>query len=80
MLLIGIRMLVEGVPINTGIWPSVFAAVFAWVLKSAFFEPIAEAAMLQVFLPMASQETATESSAELAKVSPAYQTLLQGQV
>jgi hypothetical protein len=75
LLLAGIRMLVEGLPINVSFWPYVFAGVFGWVLKAGFFEPIAEAAMLQVFFPLAEQGADPARTAELASSSVAFREL-----
>jgi hypothetical protein len=75
LLLAGIRMLIEGIPIDFGVWPWVFAGVFAWVLKAAFFEPIAEAAMMQVLFPLAEQGPNPAQVAELAARSEAYREL-----
>lgn len=36
-------------PIAAGIWPLVFAMVLSWVLKAAFFEPIATAALMEYY-------------------------------
>lgn len=44
----GIRMLVEDIPINMSVWPLVFAGVFSWAIKAAFLDAIAEAALLEL--------------------------------
>ncbi len=72
LLLAGIRLLVEDIPINMSFWPYVFAAVFAWALKAAFFEAIAEAAMMQYFFPLAQQTAGQTASEMLRQHSAAY--------
>lgn len=37
-------------PMAAGIWPLVFALILSWVLKAAFFEPIATAALMEYYL------------------------------
>lgn len=64
LLLIGIEKLVSGIPINMSFWPYLFAGVFAWTLKAAFFEPIAEAAMLDSFLPLVPKVSEAEAAPE----------------
>lgn len=41
-------------PVDVGYWRYLFALVFAWSLKSAFFTPIATTAMAQMFFGLAS--------------------------
>jgi hypothetical protein len=53
LLLIAIEKMIADWPISLGLWPYLFAAVFSWTLKAAFFEPIAEAAMMQDFFSLA---------------------------
>lgn len=36
-------------PMSAGIWPLVFALALSWVLKAAFFEPIATAALMEYY-------------------------------
>jgi len=72
LLLAGIRILVDGIPINMSFWPYVFAGVFAWAIKAAFFDAIAEASMLQVFLPLARSEAADGQDEALLQHSSAY--------
>lgn len=64
LLLIGIEKLVADIPINMSFWPYLFAGVFSWVLNAAFFEPIAEAAMLDSFLPLVPKVGAAEAAPE----------------
>lgn len=77
LLLGGIRMLVADIPIDLSFWPLVFAGVFAWALKTAFFDAIAEAAMLQVFFPLAEQLDDTGTREALQQHSAAYRQLLE---
>jgi hypothetical protein len=77
LLLAGIEKLVAGIPINMSFWPYLFAGVFSWTLKAAFFEPIAEAAMLDGFLPLvpkvsesAPEPEAAPASAEISDEAP----------
>lgn len=49
VLLMAFEKIVAAIPIDFGIWPAVFASVFGWTLKAAFFEPIAEAAVMVSF-------------------------------
>ena len=62
-------------PLNVWIWPSVFALVFAWALKAAFFEPIAQAAMMQSVFALAGGETAQIPALEQG--SEAYREILR---
>lgn len=68
----GIEILVSDIPIQMGPWPLIFAAVFSWAIKAAFFDAIAEDAMLQLFLPLARREAGTLSSADLSRNSEAF--------
>ena len=68
----GINLLIEDIPINMSFWPEVFAGVFAWAIKAAFFDTIAEAAIMQVFFPLAEQEAGSTTSPMLTEVSSAY--------
>ena len=77
LLLAGIQGLVSGIPVNLSFWPYVFAGVFAWALKAAFFDAIAEAAMTQCFFPLASQEAGVAPSAELEQRSVAFRHIQQ---
>ena len=72
----GFEMLTSGLPVSFGYWIYLFAGVFSWALKAAFFEPIAEAAVLGVFFPLAAQETDPAQAAELARRSPAFQAIV----
>lgn len=77
LLLGGIRMLVAGIPIDMSFWPLVFAGVFAWALKTAFFDAIAETAMLQVFFPLARQPNGSDHREALQLHSTAYRQILE---
>lgn len=76
LLAVGFQMLTEGFPVPLGIWLYVFAGVFAWALKAAFFEPIAEAAMLGVFFPLAEQGVTPEQETALARRSAVFREIL----
>lgn len=69
LLLIGIEKLVSGIPINMSFWPYLFAGVFSWTLNAAFFEPIAEAAMLDSFLPLVPRASESEPTPEATPVA-----------
>lgn len=77
LLLAGISLLVDGIPIDLSFWPYVFAGVFAWALKAAFFDAIAEAAMVQVFIPVATAEAGSVDTETLARHSAAYREMLE---
>ena len=77
LFLAGIEMLIDDIPINFSFWPKVFAGVFAWAVKAAFFDAIAEAAMMQVFFPWAEQEPDTSAEETLARHSASYREILQ---
>lgn len=77
LLAIAFEKLVAGIPIAFGIWPYVFAGVFAWTLKAAFFEPIAEAAVMGSFFPLAAQGADPAQEAELATRSEAFRAIRQ---
>ena len=72
LLLAGIRILVDGIPINLSFWPYVFAGVFAWAIKAAFFDAIAEASMIQVFFPLARGEANGAQNETLIQHSSTY--------
>lgn len=72
----GFEMLTNGLPVSFGYWIYLFAGVFSWALKAAFFEPIAEAAVLGVFFPLAAQAVEPGYAAELARRSPAFQAIV----
>ena len=77
LFLAGIEMLIDDIPINFSFWPKVFAGVFAWAVKAAFFDAIAEAAMMQVFFPWAEQEPDASTEETLARHSASYREILQ---
>lgn len=71
----GIEILVSDIPIHMGPWPLVFGGVFAWAIKAAFFDAIAEAAMLDYFFPIARREAGSLSGSSLTQKSPAFAAL-----
>jgi len=71
----GIEILVSDIPIHMGPWPLIFAGVFSWAIKAAFFDAIAEAAMLDSFFPIARREAGSLSASSLSQNSPAYAAL-----
>lgn len=72
LLLAGIGILVEGVPIDFGFWPWVFAGVFAWAVKAAFFDAIAEAALMEYFFSLTGKAAGLPASEALERQSAAY--------
>ena len=66
-------------PVDVGVWRYVFALIFAWSLKAAFLEPIATAALAEVYFKLASQEgDAGEAEArELEEGSEAFRKIAQ---
>lgn len=77
LFLAGIEMLIDDIPINFSFWPKVFAGVFAWAVKAAFFDAIAEAAMMQVYFPWAEQEPDASAEETLARHSASYREILR---
>lgn len=75
LLLVGIQKLVADIPVNMSVWPLVFAGVFAWAIKTAFFDAIVEAAMAQWFFPLATQGADPGVADELALHSTAFANL-----
>ena len=71
----GIEILVSDIPIHMGPWPLVFGGVFSWAIKAAFFDAIAEAAMLDYFFPIARREAMSVAGSSLSQNSPAYAAL-----
>jgi hypothetical protein len=71
----GIEILIDGIPIKMSFWPEVFAGVFAWAIKAAFFDAIAEAAMIDVFFPLAEKEAGQISDVPLKNHSEAYRAM-----
>jgi len=43
-------------PVDVGVWRTVFALIFAWSLKSAFLEPIATTALAELYFNLAKKE------------------------
>ena len=77
LLLGGIRLLIGDIPINFSFWPQVFAGVFAWAIKAAFFDAIAEAAMMAFFFPLAEKEAGQPVSEALQQHSAAFRLIEQ---
>lgn len=77
LLLAGIGILVEDIPIHFSFWPYVFAGVFAWAIKAAFFDAIAEAAMMAYFFSLAGKAVDTATGEALASQSAAYREIRQ---
>lgn len=71
----GIEILVSDIPIHMGPWPFIFGGVFSWAIKAAFFDAIAEAAMLDYFFPIARREAGSPSESSLVQSSPAFAVL-----
>jgi len=71
----GIEILVSDIPIHMGPWPLIFAGVFSWSIKAAFFDAIAEAAMLDFFFPIARREAGGLTGSSLSQNSPAFAAL-----
>ncbi|TAN51841.1 MAG: hypothetical protein EPN21_05530 [Methylococcaceae bacterium] len=62
-------------PMAAGIWPLIFALVLSWVLKAAFFEPIATAALMEYYFnQMDGQAADVNCQARLAQLD-AYRDL-----
>lgn len=57
---------ISALPVNVGVWRYVFALAFAWTLEGAFFSPIANAAMVRLYLD---QDTAPPADADAAALS-----------
>lgn len=75
LVLKGIEILTSDIPIQMGFWPFVFAGVFAWALKAAFLDPLAEAALLQLTFPLLQSEASGSEDPALLRI-PAYQALV----
>ena len=71
----GIEILVSDIPIRMGFWPLIFAGVFSWALKAAFFDAIAEAAMLGYLFPIFKQEAPQSNDQRLITESPSFAAL-----
>lgn len=71
----GIVILVSDIPIQMGPWPLIFAGVFSWAIKAAFFDAIAEAAMLDFFFPIARREAGALLGSSLSQNSPSFAAL-----
>ncbi len=77
LLLAGIHLLIDDIPINFSFWPQVFAGVFAWAIKAAFFDAIAEAALVQFFFPLAEKEAGQPANDALQQHSATYRKIQQ---
>jgi hypothetical protein len=77
LMLYPINAAASALPAAVGAWRFVFALVFGWSLKAAFFEPIATAAMAGLYLKLAEREPpATEAEiGTLAEQSPAFRSI-----
>jgi hypothetical protein len=75
LFLIAAQKIVADLPVTLGVWPHIFAGVFAWSLKATFLEPIAEAAMLQSFSPLARDHVDGEETSLLQENSAAFREL-----
>jgi hypothetical protein len=72
VLLIPIQNIAGALPVSIGLWQYVFAAAFAWTLKAAFFEPIAQATMAQIVFNLIEQGIDPESEMELNRKAPVF--------
>ncbi|BBA34483.1 uncharacterized protein sS8_2531 [Methylocaldum marinum] len=72
LLLIPIRNIASTLPVSIGLWQYVFTAAFAWSLKAAFFEPIAQAAMAQTVFKLIGQGINPDSKTELDRKAPMF--------
>ncbi|CAL1240492.1 hypothetical protein [Candidatus Methylocalor cossyra] len=77
LMLAAVRMLTTPLPIQLGLWAYLFATLLTWVFKAAFLEPIAEAALLASFLPLAAEPGDATARAELERRSSAFGKLLE---
>ncbi|WP_156912863.1 hypothetical protein [Methylocaldum szegediense] len=72
VLLIPIRNIADALPMSIGLWQYVFTAAFAWTLKAAFFEPIAQAAMAQTVFTLIERGIDPDSERELDRSAPVF--------
>lgn len=72
LLQLAFRKIAAGLPLPTGIWPQVFAFIFAWNIKASFLEPISDAAMLQLSLQAPDANEARGLAARLAADSEPF--------
>lgn len=72
VLLIPIKNIAGALPVSVGLWQYVFTAAFAWTLKAAFFEPIAQAAMAQTVFALIGQGIDPDSEMELNRRAPVF--------
>ena len=65
--------------VNVGWWRYAFALIFAWGLKAAFLEPIATAALADVYAKLASQDDGAgdAEAKELEECSEAFRKITQ---
>jgi len=75
LLFVAIDKIVAGLPVSVSFWPYVFAGLFSWGLTAAFFAPIAEAAMMQSFFPLAEEGSDPGQEAQLERYSQAFRAL-----
>lgn len=76
VLLVPAKSIAASLPVETGIWPYVFALVFSWNIKASFLEPISQAAMLQVFRQLPSATAGDETEKTLATQSDAFRRII----
>ncbi|MFM8333724.1 MAG: hypothetical protein ACKN9T_18775 [Candidatus Methylumidiphilus sp.] len=55
-------------PVDIGVWRTVFALIFAWSLKASFVDPIATTALAGLYFDLAKQEPA-DSAAEAQQLA-----------
>lgn len=81
-MMVPINSVAADLPVSIGIWRYVFGVVFAWALTATFFEPIAEAVMMQFAFSLpdggtddaAEAETLRQGSAGFRRIAEAAST------
>lgn len=68
-------LVADALPVSVGIWQYVFALVFAWGLKMAFFEPISQATLMESLFPHI--KASPEQKEALSRESEAFRELLK---
>ena len=76
VLLVPAKSIAASLPMETGLWPYVFAVVFSWNIKASFLEPISQAAMLQVVRKLPSAKAGDDTEKALAARSDAFRRII----
>lgn len=73
--LLAFQKIAAALPFPAGVWPHVFAFLFAWNIKASFLEPISDAAMMQLVLRPPEAGEAQSRAERLAAESESFRSI-----